>query len=112
MESCLPADHLRGCLQAETTLCLDVLACVQITEMAMGQGCIGQRPSPFGRWPLGRVRGQNVQMEPCWHLHLRAEMPSGPVEPQEDLLALPRSHGVRQLRQGQRQGREGDRGQE
>lgn len=53
-----------------------------------------------------------MPMEPCGHLHLRAEMPSGPVEPPEDWRARPRSHGVRTRRQGQRQGRDGDRGQE
>ena len=41
-----------------------------------------------------------MQMHPYWRLHLRAGMPTRAVEPQQDVLVLPRAHSLGKLGQG------------
>jgi hypothetical protein len=51
-------------------------------------------------------------MNPRRHLHLRARMPAGTVEDQQDLLALARAHRVGELAERERERCQGHSGQE
>lgn len=55
--------------------------------MAVGQHGIGQRPEMLGGLKLGRVGGQEEQIDVLGHLEMDARVPARSVEHQDDLLA-------------------------
>jgi hypothetical protein len=107
----LGTDDLRQRLQRETTLGLHGLHGVEVRDVSIGQRFIGQGPEPLGWLELRRVRGQPVQMHPCGNGHLRTHMPARAVAHEEDLLALPRTHRLGELCQGNRERGDRDRGE-
>jgi hypothetical protein len=84
-------NQVRPCVSLQTVVCLDRLECVDVATMAMGQGLVGQRPQPLGRWPCGRLGGQEVERRPCGHGDVGADVPARPVEPHQHWLARTRA---------------------
>jgi hypothetical protein len=99
-------DHFWPCLQLQTTVHLSRLEFVQVLEMLVGQGLVGEWPQLFGR-----ARGQKVQVYPRRHPVLRAHMPPRGVEHEEDLLALPCANCLGTLSEGDRKGWNGHGGE-
>jgi hypothetical protein len=73
---------------------LHVLQRVEIPEVAICQGLVGQWPQTFRRLPFGRIRWEEVPVHPGGSLPLRACRPTRPVEPQADLRRRPGPHGL------------------
>jgi hypothetical protein len=97
-------NHVWPGLQLQTMLRLDRLEFVQVLEMVVGQGLVGEWPQLIGGLQCGRARGQKVQVYPRRHPELRAHMPPRAVEHEEDLLALPCANCLGTLSEGDRKG--------
>jgi hypothetical protein len=101
-------DDLRLRLEREVAVCLGVLQCLQVVEVPIGESLIGQRPQPLSRLQFRGIRGQEVQMYPCWDMDLGAGMPARTIEHHQDLLARPRADRLGKLAQGEREGGDGN----
>ena len=71
-------------LEVPAALGLHRLQAGQILEASVRQGLVGERPEMLGRLQLGRVGGQDEEMEALGDLDLVAGMPAGSIQHQED----------------------------
>ena len=83
------ADYLRHPLERAPAFHLPVLQFVHVAEVAIGQRLVRQRPQSLGWLQLGRIRGQEVQMNPRGQLHLGTHMPASTVESSRTCLPCP-----------------------
>ena len=79
-------DEIRAGLQDGTALELDGLQLLEIAEMAVDQRRIRERPEVLGRLKLGRVGGQEQQVDILGHRQAVAGVPARAVEHEHDVL--------------------------
>jgi hypothetical protein len=100
------ADDRRHPLERATAFHLPILEFVDVVDVAIGHRLVRQRPQTLGGLPLGRIRRQEMHMDPRGRLPLGTHMPAGTVEDQQDLLAVPRAHRVGELAERERERRQ------
>jgi len=64
----------------------DIVEVVEGLELAVGDSLPCQRPETFGRLDLGRVGGQDVQLDAFGDLKVRRDVPSGTIDDQQHRL--------------------------
>jgi hypothetical protein len=79
-------------LEGDAAGSLGVFELVDRSEMAVGQGGIGERPEMFGGLQLGRIRRQEEQVDVLGHTQLDARMPAGAIQDEDDLLGGSSTH--------------------
>ena len=79
-------------LEGDAARGLGVLELVDRSEMAVGQGRVGQRPQVLGRLQLGRIRRQEQPVDMLGHPQLDAGMPARAVQDEDDLLGGSSTH--------------------
>ncbi len=65
---------------------LDLQQFIKVTEWAVHQHFIGERPQVFGWLQRGGVGRQPHHVQPSWDLHVAADMPTGLIQDKHTLL--------------------------
>lgn len=86
-ETCRRADEVGTRLERDAACGLGVLKIVDTGEMTVGQGSVGERPGMLGGLQLGRVQGQEQQMDMLRDAQLDAGMPPCAIQDEHDLFA-------------------------
>ncbi len=84
-------DQFRAGLQCHAALSLGIFQVFDGGEGAIGEDRVGERPEVFSGLELGRVGGQEQEVDVLGDLYLDAAMPASPVEGEDDFVAGPRT---------------------
>ena len=86
-------------LERDAARSLGVFQILDGSEMAVGEGGIGQGPEMLGRLELGRIRRQEEQVDMLGHTQPDARMPARTIEHQDNLLGRTCTHLAGELGQ-------------
>jgi hypothetical protein len=88
------ADEIGALLQGDAASGLRILQLLDIAEMAIGEGRVGEGPQVLGGLEFGGVGRQKEQMDMLRHAQPHAGMPAGAVEHEDDLLGRTGTDGT------------------